>query len=167
MTDISTLIMANHPDLLEKLERHLAFEYKLNDGSTPWWVLRSLISSPRLADVYVSGFDPDGYAEVGDTFLDKHTMLADRPQRTYGVSLERWSQISTSAKVIESFPFRDRTVTRLQLWPFDPVGLSHESMKIAVSVSYTALELIREPRIVGAINDLLSAYNFQADPHER
>lgn len=76
MTDVSTLIMANHPDLLEKLERHLAFEYKLNDGSTPWWVLRSLISSPRLADVYVSGFDPDGYAEVGDTFLDKHTMLA-------------------------------------------------------------------------------------------
>lgn len=43
MTDISTLIMANHPDLLEKLERHLASEYKLNDGSTPWWVLRETL----------------------------------------------------------------------------------------------------------------------------
>lgn len=68
MTDISTLIMANHPDLLERLARHLASEYGLNDGSTPFWVLRSLVSSPRLADVHVTGFDPDGYAEVGDTF---------------------------------------------------------------------------------------------------
>ncbi|NNA05914.1 hypothetical protein HBN65_03685 [Pseudomonas lundensis] len=167
MTDVSMLIMANHPDLLEKLTRHLASEYTLKDGSSPWWVLRSLVSSPRLADIYVIGFDPDGYREVGDTFLDKHTMLADRPQRTYGVSLERWSRISTSMNVIETFPFRDSTVTRLQIWPFDPLGLGHEAMKIAVSVSYTALELIREPRIVGAINDLLSAYNFQADPHER
>lgn len=100
-------------------------------------------------------------------FLDKHTMLADGPQRTYGVSLERWSQISTSAKVIEAFPFRDSAVSRLQIWPFDPLRLSNEAMKIAVAVSYTGLELIREPRIVGAINELLRAYNFQADPHER
>ncbi|KPC27614.1 Unknown protein sequence [Pseudomonas syringae pv. cilantro] len=40
-------------------------------------------------------------------------------------------------------------------------------MKIAVAVSYTALELIREPRLVGAINNVLHAYNFQADPHEQ
>src|SRR5450830_2202164 len=166
MTDVSMLIMANHPDLLEKLTRHLASEYTLKDGSSPWWVLRSLVSSPRLADIYVIGFDPDGYPEVGDSFLDKHTMLADRPQRTYGVSLERWGQISSSITEVKTFAFRDATISRIQIWPFDPLSVVPEAMKIAVAVSYTTLELIREPRIVGAINDLLREYNVQADPDE-
>lgn len=167
MTDCSTLIMANHPDLLRRLLHHFSEEYTLNDGRTPWPVLRSCVSSPRLTDVYVKNFDPEGCAQVGDSFLDKHTMLADRPQRTYGVSLERWGQISSSIIVVESFAFRDETVSRIQIWPFDPMSLALEAMKIAVAVSYTTLELIREPRIVGAINDLLREYNVQVDPDER
>lgn len=94
-------------------------------------------------------------------------MLADRPQRTYGVSLERWKEISLSITEVETFGFRDVTVSRIQIWPFDPLSLSPEAMRIAVAVSYTSLELIREPRIVGALNDLLREYNFQADPEER
>ncbi len=94
-------------------------------------------------------------------------MLADRPQRTYGVGVERWGHISSSLTVVETIGFRDSSISRVQIWPFDPLSLAPEAMKIAVAVSYTALELIREPRVVGAINDLLHAYNFQADPHER
>lgn len=160
-------MMANHPGLLRRLLQYFSEEYTLNDGRTPWLVLRSGVSSPRLADVYVKNFDPAGCAEVGDSFLDKHTMLADRPQRTYGVSLERWGQISSSITEVETFAFRDETVSRIQIWPFDPLSLVPEAMKIAVAVSYTTLELIREPRIVGAINDLLREYNVQVDPDER
>jgi hypothetical protein len=47
------------------------------------------------------------------------------------------------------------------------MALSPEAMKIAVAVSYTSLELIREPRIVGALNDLLRKYNVQVDPEEQ
>ncbi|OBS33017.1 hypothetical protein A9K81_20370 [Pseudomonas syringae pv. syringae] len=166
MTDCSTLIMANHPDLLRRLLQHFSEEYTLNDGRTPWLVLRSCISSPRLTDVYVKNFDPGECAQVGDSFLDKHTMLADRPQRTYGVSLEQWGQILSSITVVETFAFRDETVSRIQIWPFDPLSLAPEAMKIAVAVSYTTLELIREPRIIGAINDLLREYNVQVDPDE-
>ncbi|WP_065894720.1 hypothetical protein [Pseudomonas sp. 44 R 15] len=167
MIDYSTLIMANHPHLLPRLRQHFSEEYTVDNGRTPWWVLRSIVSSPRLADVYVRGFDPAGFTEVGDSFLEKHTMLADRPQRTYGVSLERWGQISASLNVVDIIPFRDSAISRIQVWPFDPLSLAPEAMKIAVAVSYTALELIREPRLVGAINHVLHAYDFQADPHER
>lgn len=167
MTHCSSLMMANHPDLVRRLLQHFSEEYTLNDGRTPWRVLRSRVSSPRLADVYVKDFDPAGCAEVGDSFLEKHTMLADRPQRTYGMSLERWRQISSSMTEVETFVFRDATVSQIQIWPFDPRSLAPEAMKIAVAVSYTALELIREPRIVGALNDLLREYNLQVDPDER
>ncbi|MFJ3466658.1 hypothetical protein [Pseudomonas sp. NPDC090201] len=166
MTDYSSLIMANHPDLLRRLLQHFSEEYTLDDGRTPWRVLRSRVSSPRLADVYVKDLDPAGCTEVGDSFLEKHTMLADRPQRTYGMSLERWREVSSSITEVETFAFRDGTISRIQIWPFDPLCLPPEEMKIAVAVSYTALELIREPRIVGAINDLLREYNVQADPDE-
>jgi hypothetical protein len=159
--------MANHPDLVRRLLQHFSEEYTLNDGRTPWRVLRSRVSSPRLADVCVKDFDPAGCIEVGDSFLEKHTMLADRPQRTYGMSLERWRQISSSMTEVETFAFRDATVSQIQIWPFDPQSLSPEAMKIAVAVSYTSLELIREPRIIGAINDLLREYKVQVDPEER
>jgi hypothetical protein len=160
-------MMANHPELLRRLLQHFSEEYALNDGRTPWRVLCARVSSPRLADLYVKDFDATGYIEVGDSFLEKHTMLADRPQRTYGVSLERWKEISPSITEVETVAFRDVTVSGIQIWPFDPLGLSSEAMKIAVAVSYTSLELIREPRVVGAINELLRDYNVQADPDER
>lgn len=159
--------MANHPDLLKRLLQHFSEEYTLNDGRTPWRVLRSRVSSPRLADIYARDFDPVGCTEVGDSFLEKHTMLADRPQRTYGLSLDCWKEISPSITEVETFAFREGNVCRIQIWPFDPLSLSPEAMKIAVAVSYTSLELIREPRIVGALNELLREYNLQVDPEEQ
>lgn len=167
MLDFSTLIMANHPELLTRVKNNFRDEYVLKDGRSPMRVLRALVSSPRLADFFVRGFNHDGYVQVGDSFLDKFTMLADMPQKTYGVSLAQWSHISASVEILPDYNFRDLTVTRIQIWPFDPLELQLEPLKLAVAVSYTTLELIREPRIIGALNDLLSIYNFQADPDEQ
>jgi hypothetical protein len=166
MVDFSTLIMASHPDLIARIKRHFEEEYALNDGRIPMRVLKALVSSPRLADFYVRDFSSDGYIHVGDSFLDRFTMLADMPQKTYGLSLHRWNEISSELVMVSDYDFRDLTITRIQVWPFDPRDLHLDSLKVAVAVSYTALELVREPRIVGALNELLRLYNFQADPDE-
>ncbi|GAA0279977.1 hypothetical protein [Pseudomonas rhodesiae] len=166
MADFSTLIMANHPDLIARLKRHFEAEYVLKDGRSPLRVLKALVSSPRLADFYVRDFNSDGHVHVGDSFLDKFTMLADMRQKTYGLSLHRWNEVSSKAVMVSNYDFRDLSVTRIQVWPFDPRDLHLESLKVAVAVSYTALELVREPRIVGALNELLLTYNVQADPDE-
>ncbi|NLT88720.1 MAG: hypothetical protein GXW93_12705 [Pseudomonas lactis] len=167
MQDFSTLIMANHPDLIARMEQHFQEEYVLKDGRNPIRVLKALVSSPRLADFYVRDFNADGYLQVGDSFLDRYTMLADMPQKTYGVPLDRWNDVSPTVEIVSEYTSRDQTITRIQVWPFDPLCLNLESLKVAVAVSYTELELIREPRIVGALNDLMLAYNFQADPDEQ
>lgn len=166
MVDFSTLIMANHPDLIARIKRHFEEEYALNDGRIPMRVLKALVSSPRLADFYVRDFSSDGYVLVGDSFLDRFTMLADMRQKTYGLSLHRWNEISSELVMVSDYDFRDLTITRIQVWPFDPRDLNLDSLKVAVAVSYTALELVREPRIVGALNELLRLYNVQADPDE-
>lgn len=166
MVDFSTLIMANHPDLITRIKQHFKEEYVLKDGRSPLRVLKALVSSPRLADFYVRNFNSVGHIHVGDSFLDRFTMLADMPQKTYGLSLHHWNEVSSKVVMVSDYDFRDQTVTRIQLWPFDPQDLHLESLKIAVAVSYTALELVREPRVIGAINELLLTYNFQADPDE-
>ncbi|CAD5200361.1 hypothetical protein [Pseudomonas sp. FEN] len=91
-------------------------------------------------------------------------MLADWTQKTYGVELSTWKRIRTDLEVVTGFGFRDASVARIQVWPFDPMSLSFDALKIAVAVSYTDVELIREERVVGALNDLLDIYNFEADP---
>ncbi|MNO07846.1 hypothetical protein D3C81_2302210 [compost metagenome] len=52
----------------------------------------------------------------------------------------------------------------MQVWPFEPNTITLEAMKLAVAVSYSDLELIRESRIYGAINEMLSEYRIDADP---
>ena len=164
MSDFTKLVMADESDLLERVQKHFRDESVLSDGRTPMRVLRSLVSSPRLADYTVRGFNADGFVHVGDSFVDEHTMLADCTQKTYGVELSTWKRIRADLEVITGFGFRDASVTRIQVWPFDPMSLSFDALKIAVAVSYTDVELIREERVVGALNDLLDIYNFEADP---
>ncbi|OSR64451.1 hypothetical protein [Pseudomonas syringae] len=67
-----------------------------------------------------------------------------------GLAIEQWGQISSSITVVETFAFRDETVSRIQIWPFDPLSLAPEAMKIAVAASYTTLELAPGVRIVVA-----------------
>ncbi len=95
MSNFTKLVMADEPDLLERVQKHFRDESVLSDGRTPMRVLRSLVSSPRLADYTVLGFNSDGFVHVGDSFLDEHTMLADWTQKTYGVELSTWKRIRT------------------------------------------------------------------------
>ncbi len=64
-------------------------------------------------------------------------------------------------EIVEDFHFTDTTVCRIQVWPFDPSTLDLEAMKIAVALSITDLEMDYEPRICGAVRDLLIDYKIE------
>lgn len=159
MFDCPRLIMANTDGLMGLVKGYLE-----ELGAKKIMYLRSLVSSPRLMDHFVRGFDTEIYALVGDSFLDLHTMLGDYDNKTYGVSLVEWGALKDKLEVVDSFSFRDTSVSRVQVWAFDPKDLDHDSMRIAVACSYHDLELIREPRIFGAIEDLLTDLQIDADP---
>ncbi|WP_397452045.1 hypothetical protein [Pseudomonas sp. NA-150] len=167
MPDSSALMMADHPDLVERVETYLREMYALGDGRSPLRVLRTLVSSPRLADFRVRDFNTDGYAKVGDSFLNEHTMLSDWSQKSYGVELSRWRLIYPNLEIVSDYELRDERITRIQVWPFDPKLLSFEAMKISVTLSYTDFELYRQSRLVGALNDLMQMYNLEVDPDAR
>ncbi|WP_163002420.1 hypothetical protein [Pseudomonas viridiflava] len=101
---------------------------------------------------------------VGDSYLSQRSMLADWPCRTYGIELRHWCEIEQDLILVDAVPFGDRSISRIQVWAFDPKTLSPEALKIAVCLSYQDLELIREPRLFGAINEVLREYNIEADP---
>jgi len=157
--DCPQLVMANTQDLIARVKVHLGLGC-LNSMAD----LRSVLSSPRLADFFVRKLNSTQLAVVGDSFLSKHTLLGDWRYKTYGMSLREWEEVQRTVEVVESFPFGDLSISRLQIWPFDPRELSLEAMKLAVAVSYHDMELIYEPRIFGAINELLAEYNIEADP---
>lgn len=78
--------------------------------------------------------------------------------------MARWSEIQGGLEILDELKFHDEGVSRVQVWPFDPSELTLEAMKLAVAVSYSDLELFREPRIFGAINEMLSEYRIDAEP---
>ncbi|WP_059396147.1 hypothetical protein [Pseudomonas putida] len=164
MFDSPKMIMANSPDLLEYVAREVA-----SRGALGFSQLRSLISSPRLADYWIQDLNLDGLVEVGDSFLTKYSMLGDWDYKSYGIELSAWERIKGESVMLErgdlkAADARRSCVTRLQIWPFDPSTLGTEAMKLAVAVSYAPLELIYESRIVRAINEMLEAYGIDSDP---
>lgn len=154
-----SLVMANDPDLLEHVHSNLNGEATLRFAQ-----LRALISSPKLADYWVRNLDTNGLSFVGDSFLSEHSMLGDWDRKSYGVSIARWLEIQGGLEILDELKFRDEGVSRVQIWPFDPNELALEAMKLAVAVSYSDLELFRESRIYGAINEMLSEYRIDAEP---
>ncbi len=160
MFECPNLLMANHPDLVQRVREYL----DRFDPPHKIVYLRSLVSSPRLSDHFVRNLDTSGLALVADSFLAEHTMLGDHRQRSYGVSLEVWGGMKKSVEIVKDFHFTDITVSRVQVWPFDPSLLGLDAMKIAVAISITDLEMIYESRIFGAVNDLLTDYRIDADP---
>ncbi|NIE75519.1 hypothetical protein F3J45_13845 [Pantoea sp. Ap-967] len=140
--------------LLEKVKVFLAERSRIKFGY-PIFLLRSLVSSPRLKDVYVRDFSADGLIEVGDSYLDKCTMLSDQPQKTYGISIDQWEAVESRATFVDEFHFRDTSVIKLQVWPFDPSSLTAEQLRVAVAVSFTELEIFDEPRLALALDELL------------
>lgn len=164
MFDTPKMIMPNSPDLLEQVA--MAVD---SDGAHGFRQLKSLVSSPRLADYWIQDLNTDGLVEVGDSFLTKHSMIGDWDCKSYGMELVAWERIKGESIMLEYGDLKrahaeKHTVSRLQIWPFNPATLDCEAMKLAVAVSYTSLELIYEPRIFGAINEMLKEYGINADP---
>lgn len=150
--------MANRETLIEDLRKQLGNGDSLIDLDE----VRSYVSSPRLFDVTVKDLR-EPVACVGDTFLDQRSMLADWPQRTYGVSLDQWKAMSQQTQVIETFHHNDTSVSKIQVWSFEPGSLTEQQLRLAVALSYTTAEFRAESRIVGALNHVLNDLGFYVD----
>ncbi len=103
---------------------------------------------------------------AGDTYLDMHTMLADKHQKTFTISLTEWETKKSDFAIVSEFPARDESVICIQIWPFCANDLNAFQMAIAVAMSYTHAELIAESRISSALDDLVNPYGFFADDFE-
>jgi hypothetical protein len=152
--------MVNRNGLIDALKSYFHREGNLVELED----VKKCVSSPRLFDLMVRQLPTEGLVNVGDSFLDKRTMLADWPQRTYGISLHVWVSIHKRVELVDVFHMNDASVSKVQVWPFDPASLSEEEMRLAVALSYTAAELYAEPRIVGSLNDVLNELGFWVDP---
>lgn len=115
-----------------------------------------MISSLRLFDVCWREVEVEEYLAVGDSFLDQYTMLADDRQKTYAISLDQWIRLKNECISVSDYQWGDGTVSKIQVWPYDSRRLSFDHLALAVAVSYTEMELLAEPRLCGAINDLFS-----------
>lgn len=157
-----SMMCASEEDLLNKVRAALAQGFE-NKRGHPIFMLRSIVSSPRLKDVFVRDFPVDDLVQVGDSYLDKHTMLADQPQKTYALSQVEWQRRESQANVVSEFHFRDTSVSKLQVWPFDPRNLDEEQLRIAVAVSFTEFEVFDEPRLSLSLGDLLADLSVTTD----
>ncbi|MDI1332428.1 hypothetical protein [Pseudomonas sp.] len=153
------LSMVNQPGLLGALRDHLAIDQKLIDIER----VRSYVSSPRLMDFSVRNFSAEKPAAVGDTFLDERTMLADAPQKTYGIFFGDWEVLKPQIELVDAYHHNDKGVINIQVWAFDPTLLNEHQARLAIALSYTRLELYAEPRIIGALNDILEEVGFFVD----
>jgi len=151
--------MADQAGLIDDLRSHLSNGSELVDLE----IVRSYVSSPRLMDVHVRQFPVHDWFFAGDSFLDQRTMLADSPQRTYGVSLPSWSLLQTRVEIVKDYHYNDGSVAKIQIWSFDPRTLTEPQARLAVALSYTSLELYAEPRIIGSLNDILEEIGFFVD----
>ncbi|HDS1693558.1 hypothetical protein ICJ54_24945 [Pseudomonas asiatica] len=156
------LILANHQDAVKIAVDRLNKLWKVRDRS-PLFMLRSIISSPRLADVYVKGFCPDGLRRVADSYLCDHTLLGDLPQATFGIELSSWRSLNLPTLLPNEIRNHHTDIIRLQIWPFDPNSLSEEQMRLAVAVSFTDLEFFEESRLSGSVDYLLEAFKIDSE----
>ncbi|WP_369987117.1 hypothetical protein [Pseudomonas xanthosomatis] len=157
-----SMLPANEEGLLGKVSCSLSEAFEIKSGH-PIFMLRSIVSSPRLKDIYVRNFPVDNLVQVGDSYLDKHTMLADQNQKTYAISLVDWQAQEGHADVVTEFNFRDTSVAKLQIWPFDPLTLSEDQLRIAVAVSFNEFEIFDEPRLSLALGELLETMSITTD----
>ncbi|EKT4482483.1 hypothetical protein QEM02_002588 [Pseudomonas putida] len=155
------LVMANEPQLYHHLKAAMAI------GPTAAPVdlrhVRDFVSSPRLFDVYVKGPAIAGMAPAGDTFLDIHTLLADKRLKTYALSLADWEAHKGRLSVVRGFSPKDDSIICVQVWPFAAKTLDHFQIVIAVAMSYTRAELEAESRISSALDSLVEQFGFFAD----
>jgi hypothetical protein len=155
------VIMANTPQLIRYLRDELSYEF--SNGLVELHKIRNLVSSPRLFDVYVRGAPIELLVEAGSTFLDRHAMLADRYQKTYAISIDKWEQTRYCVDIITEFKPQHRTISNIQVWPYEPSSLNYEQLRIAVALSFTRAAFLYESRISSALNEILSASGIIVD----
>lgn len=153
---LTHVVMPNEPDIIKKLQNTLTPVSGYIEISD----VRGYVSSPKLAEIHVRGQCCEGLVAVGDTYLDARTMLADRVQKTYAVSLLRLADFLASKEVIDEPNFRDTNATRIEVWSFDPAMLSHEVLTLAIALSYTPREFMQNERAAGAVNELIKPLGF-------
>ncbi|MFJ2287814.1 hypothetical protein ACIOUF_15860 [Pseudomonas iridis] len=158
MNDMTLVVMANEPDLVKKLLNTL--HWGAHDGLISLAKVRNLVSSPKLAEFHIRGLHGDGLVPVGDTFLDARTLLADRPYKTFAVPIQAWPEFSKGKIFLENVGLHDKQITRIELWPFNPAELDEVQLTLAIGLSYTLMEFYREPRVAGAVDDLIRPLGF-------
>ncbi|WHS59803.1 hypothetical protein [Pseudomonas sp. G2-4] len=155
------VVMASHPNLENHLRGELKWEF--SQGLVDLRHVRSLVSSPRLISLSVRAFSHPALAEAGDTFLDSRTRLADYPQKTMAISLTNYLLLVSALEIVDEYDPNDRSVMKLQVWPFEPRDLNEFAIAVAVALSYTPAELLAESRISLAINELVGKWGFFTD----
>lgn len=161
LVNATSVVMANHPKLENHLRRELAWEF--DQGPVDLRHVRSLVSSPRLISLNVRAFSHPALVVAGDSYLDSRTMLADYPQKTCALPLTDYLLLASTLESCDKFDPNDRSVMKLQIWPYDPGELCDFAMTVAVALSYTPMELMAESRISRAIDELVSEWGFYTD----
>jgi hypothetical protein len=158
MSMLTHVVMANEPDLIRKLLNTIS----PREGKIELGDVRGYVSSPKLAEIYVRGQHGAGagLVAVGDTYLDARTMLADRAQKTFAVSILELDHFLDGKEVIQEPGFRDGNATRIEVWSFDPATLPPDQLILAVALSYTTREFIQNERAAGAVNELIEPLGF-------
>ena len=95
--------------------------------------------------------------------MDSRTRLADYPQKTMAISLTNYLFLEDAIEVVGEYSPNDRSLMKLQVWPFEPGELNEFAMAVAVALSYTPAELMAESRISLAINELVGKWGFFTD----
>lgn len=152
------MMMANHPDLAQEVKFALSLLNRDKYGY-PLYMLKSIISSPRLRDVYLRSYPVDELAIAGDNYLAQHTMIADLQQKTYAIGMQDWEKRPGEVLPFGGFHPYDPSVIKLQIWPFDPKALSAEQFLLAVAVSFHDVEIKDEPRVSLALDELMEDWD--------
>ncbi|MHC8400312.1 hypothetical protein ACYZTX_12740 [Pseudomonas sp. MDT1-17] len=158
MSEMKQVVMANESNLLKRLLNTL--HCGARDGLISIADVRNFVSSPKLSEFHIRGLHGEGLVPVGDTFLDARTMLADRPYKTFAVPIQIWPEFSKGKIFFENVELHDKQITRIELWPFDPAELDEVQLTLAIGLSYTLREFYAEPRIAGAVDELIRPLGF-------
>lgn len=156
------MMMANIPNAAETAKSRMRKSaYYKADGETPFFVLASIVSSPRLFDVFWKDVPAEKFTKAGDTFVEQHTMLTDNRQKTYAISFADWKELDGTYTEVEQYEDTDGSISKVQIWPYDPRTLNFEQMVLSIGMSFTEEEFKEEPRLCGALRELMKDYKVE------
>lgn len=156
------MMMANAPNAVDNAKARMKEStYYQADDDTPFFVLSSIVSSPRLFDVFWKDVPPDAFVKAGDTFVEQYTMLCDSRQKTYAISWNEWKDLDGLYVEVEKYEDDDTSISKIQVWPYDPRTLTSAQMLLSVGVSFTEEELKEEPRLCGALRELMKEFRVE------